>query len=210
MRSEAHVAHHFGSVDAQRDAARLGMWIFLGTEVLLFGGLFVTYASYRYLFTETFREGSRHLNGFLGTVNTVVLVSSSLTVALSLYFIENDQRKKSFVALVLTLGMAGVFLAIKGIEYAAHFREGALPGKYYHFPELQRPGANLFYTLYFFMTGLHAIHVLAGMGVLTWLAVKIWRGSVDAQYHTPVELGALYWHLVDLIWLFLYPLLYLI
>lgn len=210
MRSEAHLAHHFGSLDAQRTAARLGMWLFLGTEILLFGGLFVTYASYRFLYGETFREGSHHLNAMLGTLNTVVLVSSSLTVALSLHFMAKGRRARSLALLLATLALAGTFLAIKAVEYSAHFAEGALPGKYYHFGELQRPGANLFYTQYFLMTGLHGFHVLAGMGVLSWLAVRIWRQSLDAKNHMPLELGALYWHLVDLIWLFLYPLLYLI
>ena len=208
--NDAHRAHHFATFAQQEHAARLGMWLFLATEILLFGGLFVAYAVYRSVFGEAFHEASRHLDAQLGTINTVVLITSSLAVAASIHYAKHDKRAAVLACLAIALLLALAFLGIKSIEYLHKFHEGALPGKYYSYSEVQLPGASLFYTLYFLMTGLHGVHVVVGMGVLTWMGVRAWRGEFAGGYHLPLEIGGLYWHLVDVIWIFLYPMLYLI
>ena len=204
------VAHHFSSLERQNEAMRLGMWLFLATEILLFAGLFTGYAVYRFQFPLAFQEGSRHLNITLGTLNTVVLITSSFTVALSIFYARTDRPRAAAVCLILTLLFALAFLGVKAVEYAEHFKEHALPGKYYAYQAVKVPGAAMFYTLYFLMTGLHGVHVVAGMSVLSWLLWRTLQGRYSSRYYTGLEMGGLYWHLVDLVWIFLYPLLYLI
>ncbi len=204
------LAHHFPDASTQEHAARLGMWIFLGTEILLFTALFTAYALYRYLFAETFHQASRYVDTGIGLANTVVLITSSLTVALGLHAARRGLGRRAAALLLVTLALGGTFMVLKGIEYHHHFAAGQLPGRYYAFAGLAAPGAAMFFTVYFLMTGLHGLHVLAGMAVLGWMARRAWRGEFSEAYHTPLELGALYWHLVDLIWIFLFPLLYLI
>ncbi len=208
--AEGIIGHHFSSLERQNEAMRLGMWLFLATEILLFAGLFTGYAVYRFQFPLAFAEGSRHLNITAGTVNTVVLITSSFTVALALHFVRTDSPRAAALCISITLLFALAFLGIKAIEYAEHFREHALPGKYYAFEEVKIPGAAMFYTMYFLMTGLHGFHVIAGMSVLSWQLWRTLQGRYNAAYSTGLEMGALYWHLVDLVWIFLYPLLYLI
>jgi cytochrome c oxidase subunit 3 len=207
---DPHLAHHFDTIAQQDHAVRLGMWLFLATEVLLFAGLFLGYTVYRYFFHEAFHEASRHLDLPLGAANTIVLITSSLTVALAYYSIKLGRDKLCAALLAFTILCALVFLAIKGVEYHHKFEEGALPGKWYHFAEITAPGASLYYTIYFLTTGLHAFHVIVGMSVLIWLLVRVLKGHFSPTYYVPVELGGLYWHLVDLVWIFLFPLLYLI
>jgi len=207
---EPTLAHHFDTQDQQNQAVRLGMWLFLGTEVLLFAGLFLGYTVYRNFYHEAFHEASRHLSLFLGTTNTIVLITSSLTVALALWAVQQGKNKLAAALLVFTILCAFGFLGIKSLEYAEKFREGALPGKWYHFSEITAPGANLYYTIYFLMTGLHAFHVIVGMCVLIWVLKGVVKGRFSPKNDVAVELGALYWHLVDLVWIFLFPLLYLI
>ncbi len=204
------LAHHFSSIERQSEALKLGMWLFLSTEILLFAGLFCGYSVYRFEFPLAFQEASRHINLTLGTINTVVLITSSFTVALAIHFVKIDKQKLAVFCLALTILMALGFLGIKSVEYLEKFREGAYPGKYYRFEEVRIPGAAMYFTLYFLMTGLHALHIIIGMTVLAILAVKTWRGAYGSDYYTGLEMGGLYWHLVDLIWIFLYPLLYLI
>jgi cytochrome c oxidase subunit III len=204
------VAHHFSSLARQNEAMRLGMWLFLATEILLFAGLFTGYSVYRVQFPEAFAEGSRHLALTLGTVNTLVLITSSLTVALAIHFARTDRPRAAAFCLVLTLLLALSFLGIKFVEYSEHFHEKSLPGKYYAFEEVKAPGAAMFFTLYFIMTGIHGLHVIAGMLVLSWALRRTLQGWYSSRYYTGIELGGLYWHLVDLVWIFLYPLLYLI
>jgi cytochrome c oxidase subunit 3 len=205
-----HLAHHFATIERQDQAVRLGMWLFLATEVLLFAGLFLGYTVYRYFYHEAFHEASRHLDLGLGATNTVVLITSSLFVALGYHAIKLGKSRQCAIWLVLTIICALGFLVIKGIEYNHKFEEGALPGAFYSFKEVTAPGANLYYTVYFLTTGLHAFHVIVGMSVLLWLLVRVVKGHFSPTYYVPVELGALYWHLVDLVWIFLFPLLYLI
>jgi cytochrome c oxidase subunit III len=202
--------HHFPSLAQQGHAARLGMWLFLSTEILLFTGLFTCYSVYRWLFPEVFAQASAHLDTGIGTANTFVLITSSLTVALGLHAAREAKGRRAAAFLAVTLALGGVFMVLKAVEYAHHFELGQLPGRYYTYSQVRGPGDSLFFTLYFFMTGLHGLHVLVGMAVLAVLMVQCWRGAYSAEYHTPVELGGMYWHLVDLIWIFLYPLVYLV
>jgi len=201
---------HFEDLPRQIHAARFGMWIFLATEILLFAGLFVAFAEYRTVYPGTFERASRTLDLPLGTLNTVLLLTSSFSVAASIHLARHGRRRAATVALLATLACALAFLVIKAFEYQHKLHEGALPGPWYRFEAVRGPGASLFFTLYFLMTGLHAIHVTIGMGVLGWLAWRTRRGDFDEAYHLPLELGGLYWHLVDIVWIFLYPLLYLV
>jgi cytochrome c oxidase subunit 3 len=165
---------------------------------------------YRFLYAETFAQASEHLSVAAGTINTVVLITSSLSVALAHHLVQHGRGKAAALSLLVTLGFALVFLAIKAWEWTHDFHEGLLPGRFFTNTELTSTGAPMFFTVYFLMTGLHGLHVVIGMTVLAILMVLCWRGAYDHGYTTPVELGGMYWHLVDLIWIFLYPLLYLI
>lgn len=203
-------ATHFGSPAVQTYAARFGMWLFLATEVLLFAGLFLGYSVYRYLFPQTWALASRHLDLTMGTVNTIVLITSSLTVALAIHFVRSGKNRTALVMLLITLACACGFLVIKYFEYSHKFHEGTLPGRFYTYEGLQTEGAPMFYAIYFLSTGLHALHVVIGMTVLGWVTYWVAKGRFSPTYYTPVELGGLYWHLVDLVWIFLFPLLYLV
>jgi cytochrome c oxidase subunit 3 len=204
-----HHAHHFESQAQQDGAARLGMWLFLGTEVLLFAGLFLGYTVYRHFYHEAFHECSRSLSLAFGTVNTLVLITSSLTVALGYDAIKKGKEKQAAALLVVTIICALAFLGIKSMEYAHKFEVGELPGKWYH-ADITAPGANLYFTIYFLATGLHAFHVIVGMSVLLWVLKGVVKGKYGPKNYVAFELGGLYWHLVDLVWIFLFPLLYLI
>ncbi len=205
----AHLAHHFASLRGQEHAARLGMWLFLGTEVLLFGGLFVGYAMYRALYPAAFAACSHHLDRALGTVDTFILITSSFTMAMALHLARGRRVRLAAAALGATMALGAGFLAVHGHEYLGDIAEGALPGRLYH-ADVHLPGAGLFYTLYYFMTGLHSLHVVIGLVLMGWLLRRTLRGDFSEAWSTPLELGGLYWHLIDLIWIFLYPLLYLI
>jgi len=205
-----HLAHHFDTIERQDHAIRLGMWLFLGTEVLLFAGLFLGYSVYRHFYHHTWHEASRTLDLGLGALNTVVLITSSFTVAMAYHFIKKGKTGPCAAMLTVTILFALVFLVVKSVEYSHKFQEGALPGQFYHFHEVSGPGANLFYTVYFLTTGLHAFHVIVGMSILIWVLARVLKGHFSPSYYVPVELGGLYWHLVDLVWIFLFPLLYLI
>lgn len=204
------LAHHFESLEKQTHAARLGMWLFLATEVLLFTALFAAYGVYRFLYQDTFAQASRSIETWIGLVNTIVLVTSSFTVAMGLNEATKGNGKRTALLFAASVGLALVFLGFKAIEYTHHFQEGQLPGRYYTFEGVQGPGATIYFSLYFLITGLHGIHVVIGMTVLAIVAVLAWRGKFTPEYHTPVELAGLYWHLVDLIWIFVFPLIYLI
>jgi cytochrome c oxidase subunit III len=209
MPTDTHLTVYFEDLEQQTHAARLGMWIVLGSEVLLFAGLFALYAAYRTEFPDTFRECVRHTSLWLGTAMTLVLISSSLLVALSVDAMRHGRAVAVWRYLVVSVLLGIVFLILKGTEYAGHFAEGIYPGAYYHDPELPSRAANIFFSLYYTMTALHALHVAVGMGLLAWVALRVRRRTLDAAYHTPLELSAMYWHLVDAIWIFLWPLFYL-
>jgi cytochrome c oxidase subunit 3 len=204
------LAHHFESLDKQAHAARLAMWIFLGTEVLLFTALFAAYSVYRYLYPEGFEQASRAIETWIGFVNTLVLVTSSFTVATGYNYAQKGDGRRTALFFGLSVLLALVFLGFKAIEYTHHFQEGQLPGRFYTFEGVKAPGASLFFALYFLITGLHAFHVIVGMTVLIVVGALAYRGRYSAAYSVPVENAALYWHLVDLIWIFVFPLIYLI
>ncbi len=286
------LAHHWDTPKQQFEAGKLGMWLFLATEVLLFGGLFVGYSVWRGNHPELFKFGSQYLDTTMGAINTVVLILSSLTMAWAVTCAQRGNRKGLIIGLLLTLAGAGGFLGIKYVEYSHKFDEGWFPGAYFYDKpsdrshtwddELPVPGAgqlvvpvpetearsieelglpadilveistvappgegpsgleelaltdtvhtddhaehemhalqrqdrpanaHMFFNIYFMMTGLHGLHVLGGVGVMIWLLIGAVKGRFNEKYFTPVDLGGLYWHIVDLIWIFLFPLFYLI
>ena len=211
-----HLQHHFVSSEQQFDSAKLGMWLFLITEILLFSGMFVAYTVYRAWHPEAFVEASATLDWVLGGINTLVLLGSSFTVALSIHFAQKDDRMKAFWSLITTLALAGVFMVIKYFEWTAKFEHGVFPAGYfdphggYYEALASIPYAGQFFSIYFVMTGTHGLHVLIGMGIIGWIAWRTYRGHFSSEYYTPIEITGLYWHLVDIIWIFLFPLLYLV
>jgi cytochrome c oxidase subunit 3 len=204
------LAHQFDDLDQQHEASALGMWVFLVTEVLFFGGLFLTYAVYRSWYPEAFAAASREMLVWAGTLNTGVLITSSLTMALAVRAAQTGDRRRLVLFLVATMGLGGVFLGVKAFEYYTEIAAQHLPGPGFEFEAEHIRHAQIFFSLYFLMTGLHALHMIVGLGVLTvmlWLSV---RGRITAEYYIPIEVSGLYWHFVDIVWIFLFPLLYLI
>jgi cytochrome c oxidase subunit 3 len=205
------LAHHFESLEEQHTAAQLGMWVFLVTEVLFFGGLFMAYTLYRTWYPEAFAASSHTLDITLGATNTAVLIVSSLTMALGVHAAQEGERGKLMFFLVVTMILGTVFLGIKAVEYADKFTHHHVPGPDFHFEEaaFARP-AQIFFSLYFAMTGLHALHMIIGFGIMTFMLWWAWRGTITAEYYSPIEISGLYWHFVDIVWIFLFPLLYLL
>ena len=240
--------HHFDTMPQQKEAAVLGMWVFLLTEILFFGGLFVAYMIYRVWYFDAFAEASRSLDLFWGGLNTAVLIGSSLTMAMAVRGAQTNKRTATVNWLILTMILGAVFLGVKVIEYADKFEHHHVPGPNFVWaaehdtrprlragdggargrarragrgrrrsiaqlslsPEQLQHTTQLYFSLYFTMTGLHALHMIIGIGlmsVITWMA---WKGKFDEQYYTPVEMSGLYWHFVDIVWIFLFPLLYLV
>ncbi len=204
------VAHHFDDSAQQHEAASLGMWAFLATEVLFFGGMFLAYSIYRFLFPAAFFEASNYLDIWLGTTNTAVLILSSLTVVLALHAAQTNRSRALFWLLLLTVLLALTFLGIKFTEYYHKFAEHLVPGWDFRYPGEHARQAALFFSLYFAMTAMHALHMIIGIAVFVVLAWEAGRGRYSSFYHTPVELAGLYWHFVDIIWIFLFPLFYLL
>ncbi|TFH02273.1 MAG: cytochrome c oxidase subunit 3 family protein [Calditrichales bacterium] len=206
----SHLQHHFADAEQQRESAKLGMWVFLLTEILLFGGLFVAYGIFRAANPDMFYNAHKFLDVSMGTLNTIVLITSSLTMALAIRSMQVNQKKQTIAFLVATLVFASVFLVVKFFEYSHKIELGQLPGNMYTFTGVAGNNPHIFFSIYFAMTGLHGIHVILGMLVISWVLIKTVRGNFSDQYYTPIEMTGLYWHLVDLIWIFLFPLLYLI
>jgi cytochrome c oxidase subunit III len=204
--------HHFDDMDQQAEASTLGMWVFLVTEIMFFGGLFLAYIVYRSAAPEAFQEASAHLSIRWGAFNTAVLIFSSLTMALAVRAAQTSLSRTTQVGWLLgTIGLGAVFLGVKVIEYADKFAHRIVPGPNFDKSQWQHPaGVEQFYSLYFIMTGLHAVHMIIGIGIMTVIAVMAWRRQFDSTYYTPVEVSGLYWHFVDIVWIFLFPLLYLI
>jgi cytochrome c oxidase subunit 3 len=203
------VVEPFDDLEQQHEAARLGMWIFLATEVLFFGGLFLSYTVYRSLYPETFAAASRHTKVILGGTNTAILLLSSTLMALAVRVAQLGRRRLVGWLLIATATLGVVFLALKGLEYRKDFVEHLVPGTGFQWREGNPSVAELFFWLYFAMTGLHAIHVLIGISLLTTFAFLAWNRRFDHGRHMPVEIVGLYWHFVDIVWVFLFPLLYL-
>ncbi len=210
MQHTTFLQHHFADAEQQRESAKLGMWIFLVTEVLLFSGLFVFYAVYRALHPDMFINAHKYLDVYLGTINTVVLISSSVTVALAIRSLQLNKSKVAARYLLVTLLLAAVFLVVKYFEYHHKFELGQLPGKFYTFQGIEGTNPHVFFSIYFMMTGLHGLHVLGGMVAIFIMWIKTIKGHFNSEYYTPVENTGLYWHLVDLFWIYIFPLLYLI
>jgi len=207
--SEPHRAEHFASLEHQATAAEVGMWVFLSSETLLFAGLFGLYAAYRTANAAAFRFGMEHMAHALGATNTFVLLTSSFSAAVALAALRAGRERLAVSLVAVTVALGLVFLVIKGVEYTDHVERGMYPGSSSGFL-VQHPlrGLTIFVVLYFLMTGLHALHVTAGVAVLSVLALRVVRGSITREVHHPLELGVLYWHLVDMVWVFLWPMFY--
>jgi cytochrome c oxidase subunit 3 len=222
--SRRHPAHQFDTMEQQKESSTLGMWLFLVTEIMFFGGLFVAYVTYRTMYPAAFAAASSTLNVPLGALNTAVLICSSLTMALAIRSAQVNRPKAIVRYLVLTMLLGSTFLAVKGFEYADKFHEHHVPGASFNFvleeahetavtqaadADFQRH-AQIFFSLYFIMTGIHATHMIIGLGILAVLVFYSRRGKYDAEYYNPLEMTGLYWHFVDIVWIFLFPLLYLL
>lgn len=225
----AHLAHHFDSIQQQRQASTLGMWLVIAQEIMFFGGLFAAYIVYRFKYHDAFAVASSHLSIFWGSLNTVFLISSSLTMALAVRSAQLGDNKKVLRWLVATMLFGMLFLGVKGIEYTQKYHHHLMPGSSFHYvPDfedhaLQSMGitaetvppnfagnVQLFFSFYFVMTGVHAFHMLIGFGVMIWLMIKAKRRQFSRENYGPMEMTGLYWHFVDIVWIFLFPLLYLV
>jgi len=216
---EEGLQHQFVDMEQQRNASSLGMWLFLGTEIMFFGGMFLAYLVYRYWYYPEFAAGSRSIDIYLGTINTAVLICSSLTVALGVKAAQLGKRKTLVTLLLVTILFGLGFLAIKGIEWYQKFEEHHVPGRSFSaqdliekYPQIHIDPAptQIYFSLYFAMTGLHALHMIIGVGIFCFLTFHACKGRYTPEYHTPIEIGGLYWHFVDIVWIYLFPLLYLI
>ncbi len=202
--------HQFDDLGQQREAATLGMWVFLATEVLFFGGLFMVYTVYRSWYPDAFAAASHELVIWAGTTNTAVLITSSLTMALAVHAAQTGDRRLLILFLMITMALGLVFLGIKEFEYYTEWVEHHVPGLNYDFEAKYYRQAQIFYSLYFMMTGLHALHMIIGLGIMSFMLWWSVKGVITPEYHNPIEISGLYWHFVDIVWIFLFPLLYLI
>ncbi len=199
----------YATPDQQRQTATFGMWIFLVTEVLLFGALFTGYTVYRISAPQAFDAGSKDMEIVLGGINTAVLICSSYTMALSVYFAEKGKQKWLMLFLILTMIIGVLFLGIKFTEYYMHYKDHKVPGFWFEEHSGDAPKIQMFFVFYFVMTGLHALHMTIGLVVLSVLLFRTFIGSITAEYHTPIEVGGLYWHFIDIVWIFLYAIFYI-
>ncbi len=204
------LAGQFDDLIQQQDASSFGMWVFLATEIMFFGGFFVSYTVYRFMFPQAWAAGSHLTELLLGSINTVVLITSSLTMALAVYYAQMGKRSALILFLILTILLGSAFLGIKFLEYYHKWEEHYIPGFDFIYPGPLARQVALFVVFYFFMTGMHALHMVIGIGLLTVLIIRALRNEFSRDYFSPVEVTGLYWHFVDIIWIFLFPLLYLI
>lgn len=205
-----HVGHHWDSADSQFEAGRMGVWLFLVTEILFFGGLFCAFFVFRSWYFDSFVEAHSHLDWHMGAVNTVVLIFSSLTMALAVRSAQTNNKARTVQMLVVTLVCAAIFLVVKYFEYSHKIHDGLLPGGLFHATGFVTDHPQMFFSVYFMMTGVHGLHVVIGMGLMLWILIRANRGEFSQRYYAPVEGVGLYWHLVDLVWIYLFPLLYLV
>jgi len=207
--SHAALQHHFDTLDQQHEASTFGMWCFLVTEIMFFGAIFTAYVVYRLHYQVAFEAASNSLLTWAGAVNTGVLICSSLTMALAIRSAQLDRRKAIVWFLLITMVLGATFLGIKAFEYTTEFREHHYPGPSFHFDGPDPQHAEMFFVLYFCLTGLHAAHMIIGLGLLSSLLRPAWKGRFTHEWHNPLECIGLYWHFVDIVWIFLLPLLYL-
>jgi cytochrome c oxidase subunit III len=213
--AEHALQHHFADMDQQKETSTFGMWLFLVTEIMFFGGLFCAYLIYRSTYYSAFVAGSQTMNIWLGATNTAVLICSSLSMALGVRCAQTSKTKMMVVLLLITIVFGFAFLGIKAVEYHEHWTHHQFPGPTFQFEGADAAGVNpqnvqIYFSLYWAMTGLHALHMIIGIGLVTWIAIAGWRGAYGPDYYSPVENVGLYWHFVDLVWIYLFPLLYLI
>lgn len=204
------VHHQFDDLAQQRRSYTFGIWAFLATEVLFFGGMFTLYTIYRLAYYKGWVAGSGQMDLILGTVNTAVLLTSSLTMALSIAAVRENKRWNAIGLMLLTMLLGTVFMVIKGFEYYHHFADHQWPDNNFRFPGPYAHPARLFFSLYFVMTGIHAVHLLIGIALVGVMMLYTAFGRMNREYHDPLEMAGLYWHFVDIIWVFLYPLFYLV
>ena len=218
MASEAHhletlaLREQFDTEEQQKDASTLGMWVFLITEIMFFGGMFLAYTIYRSTYPNVFGLASSSLNLLIGATNTCVLLLSSFTMVMAVRAAQLGQKRMIIFFLIITMLFGFAFLGIKAYEWTEKFEEHHVPAQAsFHLEGTQQQGqAKLFFSLYFAMTGLHALHMVVGVGILTFIILQTARGTYSAKYFTPVDIAGLYWHFVDIVWIFLFPLFYLI
>jgi cytochrome c oxidase subunit 3 len=204
----AALAEQFDDMPQQQEASTLGMWTFLATEILFFGGMFLSYIVYRQTYPQAFAEASKHTIVLFGTLNTAILLTSSLTMALAVHAAQEGRNNALFRLLLITIFLACCFLAVKGLEYHEDLKQQLWPGR--HFKPGLPPQAQIYRFLYSAMTGLHALHVTIGVGLLSAIAFMARRRKFSVHYYNPIDISALYWHFVDIVWIWLYPLLYLV
>jgi cytochrome c oxidase subunit 3 len=204
------LAHQFDDIEQQHDSASLGMWIFLSTEIMFFGGMFLGYALYRGKYAPAYAQASRHLDVLLGGINTGVLLCSSLTMALAVHAAQLGGRRTVVLFLIATIALGAVFLGIKAYEYYEKFEEHLIPGHDFQFEGPNATHAQLFFSFYFALTGMHALHMIIGIGMMLIMILLTMRRKFSAEYYFPIEMAGLYWHFVDIVWVFLFPLLYLV
>jgi cytochrome c oxidase subunit III len=207
----AHSLHaQYSHLDHEREAASLGMWVFLVTEVMFFGGMITGYTAYRFAYPEAFRAGSVHMIFWAGTANTAILITASLFVVLAVHAARTGNQKVLVWCMLAAMLLGLCFLGIKGYEYWQHWVEHKVPGRSFEWSGQDPYHAQMFFVMYFFLTGFHALHMIIGITVLAILTYFAQKGRYTPEYHNPVENAALYWHFVDIVWIFLYPMLYLI
>ena len=209
MSSRAHpvaLNHQFDDLQQQYEAANMGMWAFIVQEIMFFGGMFVAYTVYRYKYFDAFAEGSNHLPIELGALNTAILIASSFTMAMAVRCAQQGVKNSLLRWLLATMGLGVTFLAVKAVEYADKWHHNLIPSSAFE----GSGQLKIFFSFYFAMTGMHALHMIIGIGLIIWLIPKVVRGTYNAEYFTPIENFGLYWHFVDIVWIFLFPLLYLI
>jgi cytochrome c oxidase subunit III len=206
----ASVEHQFDDAAQQRNAATIGMWLFLSTEVLFFGAMFLGYTAYRYTYPQAFADASRHTLIAYGGTNTAVLLISSTVMAFAVRAASLNRQRLLTLLLLVTASLGTLFLVIKGFEYMREINEGLLPGTKFHIEAADPKHAEMFFYIYWLMTGVHALHVGIGVVVIAVFALRAWLRDAFHNHDTPVELVGLYWHFVDIVWVFLFPLIYMI
>lgn len=208
--SSTALAHQFDDIEQQHESDSLGMWIFLATEILFFGGMFLGYSVYRAVYSPAFSEASRRLDVLLGGINTAVLLCSSLTMALAVRAAQLGGRRTVIALLIATIVLGSVFLGIKAFEYYQKYEEHFIPGPHFEFAGANGRHAQIFFSFYFVMTGMHALHMVVGIGIMLTMIWLTKRRRFSPEYYFPIEMTGLYWHFVDIVWVFLFPLLYLV
>jgi len=201
---------HFSDLEQQRETSTAGIWVFVASEIMFFGALILAFSVYRFTYAQAFSEGAQELNAVLGAVNTAILFTSGLTMSLAAATNKMGAKFLTILFLLITAFLGAVFLVIKGIEYHEDWMKGLFPGEGFHWTGANSPQVQLFFILYFIMTGFHALHLLVGIGLILVVAWLVLRGWIHEEHFMPLEVAGIYWHFVDMVWIFLFTLLYLL